>query len=391
MLTAALIAGVCSTGADAIHVGVVPTAAVAFLVGHHRAAAGVAVTASHNPLPDNGLKFFDHGGWKYSDEAEAHLESLVRSSDPPGGRPVGLRVGRTREAPDSAEAYIDHLLRDTPRLDGLTAIVDCANGAAATIAPAAYRRAGVSVKEVASDTSGNMINCGVGATNLSHLSGALTGGGTHIGLAHDGDADRLVAVDEQLGIVDGSHLLAILALDRHERGGLPGNAFVTTSMSNSGLWSSMADHGIRVVEAPIGDRSVLAEMRRRGYVLGGEQYGHIIMLDRATTGDGILTALALMAIMVRRSTALHRLTQAWTPRPQVLVNVPVADRTVLEHRPDIARAVEAERHRLQDRGRLMVRMSTIEPVVRVMCEADAQADAERIVARIAELLRTTPP
>jgi phosphoglucosamine mutase len=385
LLEAAFLAGLCSAGADALTVGVLPTAAVAFLTAHLRADAGAVITASHNPLEDNGLKLFDRAGFKYGDEAEIRLEALCRDAGTAGPRPSGLAVGRIRDRAAAArEAYTEHLVAGLPDLEGLSVTVDCANGAAAAIAPEVYRRAGARVVEIAGDRSGDRINAGVGATAPEYLRRSLAAGITDVGLAHDGDADRLIAADELGGIVDGADLLAVFAVDAHTRGRLPGAGLVTTPMTNSGLGHSLKKYGICVIESAIGDRSVLRAMVEGGYELGGEQCGHVILLDRATTGDGILSALRLLELMHRSGRRLHELTaQAWERSPQASADVPVHDRRILERSPGLLRHAERERRRVTALGgRLILRLSTIENVVRVVCEAPDQDLADDVVQRL---------
>ena len=399
LLEAAFVAGLCSAGADALTVGVLPTAAIAFLTPRFRADAGAVITASHNPLEDNGLKLFDRDGYKYSEESEMRLEALCRETSVAGVGPAagartpvrGLEVGRIRDRSDAArEAYAEHLVADLPDLDGLSITVDCANGAAAAIAPEVYRRAGATVVEIASDRSGDKINVGVGATTPEYLQRSLTVGITDIGLAHDGDADRLIAVDERGRIVDGADLLAVFAVDAHAHGGLPGAGVVTTPMTNSGLGRSLKDQGICVSESAIGDRSVLRAMIEGGYRIGGEQSGHVILLDRATTGDGVLSGLRLLELMHRTGKRLHELTEVWQRCPQAVANVPVQDRRILERSPEVLRLAEDERRRLTALGgRLILRLSTIENVVRVVCEAPEQEQADSVVERLVASLASS--
>jgi phosphoglucosamine mutase len=387
LLRSAFIAGLCSGGVDVTDAGVLPTAGVAFLTRHLGADAGAVITASHNPLEDNGLKLFDRYGYKYSDEDEVALESRVADPSQRAPRPVGLGVGRIRSAPDAVSAYVEHLLTDVPSLGGLPITVDCANGASATLAPAVYREAGAQVREIASDTTGDRINAGVGATNPAFLTRAMRDRPGEIGLAHDGDADRLIAMDEGGHLLNGADLLAIFAVDYKSRGRLPHDTLVTTAVTNSGLATSMRGHGIKVAESAIGDRSVLRSMLGHGYSLGGEQYGHIILLDRASTGDGLLSALRLMSLMARTGKTLRELAAVWQRVPESLVNVPVPDRGLLDRSPRISELVRAERARLNGEGRLIVRMSTIEPVVRVSCEAGTSELAEEVTGRIVAALR----
>lgn len=392
LLEAAFVAGLCSAGADAVTVGVVPTAAVAFLTTCFRADSGAVITASHNPLEDNGLKLFDRDGYKYADEAEMRLEALCHEQVGPVVRRVrGLAVGRIRDRSGLArDAYADHLVAGVPDLDGLSVTVDCANGAATSIAPEVYRRAGAGVVEIAGDRSGDKINVGVGATSPQFLQRSMAGRITDIGFAHDGDADRLIAVDERGRIADGADLLAVFAVDAHARGALPGAGVVTTPMTNSGLGRSLKEHRIRVLESAIGDRAVLRAMIEGGYRLGGEQSGHVILLDRATTGDGILAGLSLLELMCRTGRSLHELAGVWQRSPQAVANMPVPDRRILERSPALLRLVEDERRRLALLGgRLIVRLSTIENVVRVVCEAPDQEQADHVAERIVASLESS--
>ncbi|MGW0574821.1 phosphoglucosamine mutase [Streptomyces sp. NPDC002920] len=386
LLEAAFIAGLCSAGCDAITVGVLPTAAVAFLTTHFGAAAGAVITASHNPLEDNGLKLFDHAGYKYSDADEISIEELVREAVTPWAPLRGRAVGRIRDHRHlGSEIYISHLLAGMPDLGGMVLTVDCANGASANVAPEAYRQAGATVIEIAGDISGNTINCGVGATNPEFLRKSLGNGIGSIGFAHDGDADRLIAVDELGHIIDGADLLAIFAVDAHQQGKLPNNGLVTTPMTNGGLATSLADRGIKVVESAIGDRAVLRTMLTDGFGIGGEQNGHVISLARATTGDGILSGLLLLEIMHRSEKKLHELSAVWCRMPQRLINIPVPDRKFLDQAIGLTQLIAEEREKLvRVGGRLTVRLSTIEDIVRVVCEGSngevVDSAAERIVA-----------
>jgi phosphoglucosamine mutase len=386
LLESALVAGICSAGGDALLVGVVPTPAVAFLTRHYRAAAGAVISASHNPMPDNGIKFFGPEGFKLPDALEERIEAALGSVDQEAPRPVAGAVGRVREAGDAVEAYLDHLLEDVPDLGGLPLVVDCANGAATTVAPEAYRRAGARVAAVAAEPDGENINAGVGSTHPEHVQEAVRRSGAAVGLAHDGDADRLIAVDEHGELVDGDVILAVAALDERERGALPTGTVVTTVMTNLGFRQAMARHGVAVVQTAVGDRYVLEAMRAGGHVLGGEQSGHIIFLDRATTGDGVLTALRLLAIMARTGRPLSELAKVMRRLPQVLVNVRVTDRDALEDSAVIAAAVAAEEAALGGRGRVLVRASGTEPLVRVMVEAEAEAAARAVAERLARVV-----
>ena len=384
LLESALVAGILSAGGDVLAAGVVPTPAVAFLTRHYGAAAGAVISASHNAMPDNGIKFFGPEGFKLPDPVEQRIEAAVYAPDHGAPRPVGAGVGGLRRtAGDAVEAYLAHLLEGVPDLDGLEVVVDCANGAAAEIAPEAYRRAGAKVTAVAADPDGHNINAGVGSTHPEHVRAALAGTGATVGLAHDGDADRLLAVDEHGALVDGDVILAITALDARDHGGLPTGTVVTTVMTNLGFRQAMDHHGIRVEQTAVGDRYVLEAMRAGGHTLGGEQSGHLIFLDRATTGDGLLTGLRLLAVMARTGRPLSELATVMRRLPQVLVNVRVADREALEGAAAVWRAVAAEEARLGDRGRVLVRPSGTEALVRVMVEAETEAEARATADRLA--------
>jgi phosphoglucosamine mutase len=386
LLESALVAGICSAGGDALLVGVVPTPAVAFLTRHYGAAAGAVISASHNPMPDNGIKFFGPEGFKLPDALEERIEGALGAADQAAPRPVAGEVGRVREAPDAVEAYLAHLLEDVPDLGGLRVVVDCANGAAATVAPEAYRRAGAEVTPVAAEPDGENINAGVGSTHPEHVQAAVSRTKADVGLAHDGDADRLIAVDEHGELVDGDVILAVAALDERARDRLPTATVVTTVMTNLGFRQAMAAHGIEVVQTAVGDRYVLEAMLAGGHTLGGEQSGHIIFLDRATTGDGVLTALRLLAIMARTGRPLSELGKVMRRLPQVLVNVRVADRDGLTSSAAVTAAVAAAEAALGDRGRVLVRASGTEPLVRVMVEAETEEGARAVAERLAEVV-----
>ena len=386
LLESALVAGICSAGGDALLVGVVPTPAVAFLTRHYGAAAGAVISASHNPMPDNGIKFFGPEGFKLPDALEERIEGALGAADQAAPRPVAGEVGRVREAVDAVEAYLAHLLDGIPDLGGLRVVVDCANGAAATVAPEAYRRAGADVTAVAAEPDGENINAGVGSTHPEHVQAAVTRTKAHAGLAHDGDADRLIAVDEHGELVDGDVILAVAALDERARDRLPTGTVVTTVMTNLGFRQAMASHGVEVVQTAVGDRYVLEAMRAGGHTLGGEQSGHIIFLDRATTGDGVLTALRLLAIMARTGQPLSELAKVMRRLPQVLVNVRVADRDGLTSSAAVTSAVAAAEAALGDRGRVLVRASGTEPLVRVMVEAETEEGARVVAEHLAEVV-----
>jgi phosphoglucosamine mutase len=389
LLESALVAGILSAGGDVLAAGVVPTPAVAFLTRHYGAAAGAVISASHNAMPDNGIKFFGPEGFKLPDAVEDRIEAAVGAADQGAPRPVGGEVGGLqRTANDAVEAYLAHLLDGIPDLGGLAVVVDCANGAAAEIAPEAYRRAGAKVTAVAADPDGQNINDGVGSTHPEHVQAALAAAGAEVGLAHDGDADRLLAVDERGQLVDGDVILAVTALDAREHGGLPTGTVVTTVMTNLGFRQAMAEHGIRVEQTAVGDRYVLEAMLAGGHTVGGEQSGHLIFLDRATTGDGLLTGLRLLAVVARTGRPLSELATVMRRLPQVLVNVRVVNRHALDTASAVWRAVSDEEARLGERGRVLVRPSGTEALVRVMVEAETEHEAKAVADRLAAVVAT---
>jgi phosphoglucosamine mutase len=387
MLDAAVVAGLASAGATVIRVGVLPTPAVAVLTADTAADLGVMISASHNPMPDNGIKLFAAGGHKLADDLEDAIEQAIRAG---AGwrRPTGAGVGRVTELADGPERYLRHLLASVPhRLDGLRVVVDCANGAAAAVAPEAYRRAGAEVIPIHAEPDGLNINDGCGSTHLGPVTAAVAQHSADLGLALDGDADRLLAVDAAGEVVDGDQIMAILALAMRDARALTDDTLVATVMSNQGLRLAMADAGIRLVETKVGDRYVLEELRASGFALGGEQSGHVVMPAYATTGDGTLTGLHLMARMAATGAALAELASVVTRLPQVLINVPVADKHTVATRPDVVAAVAEAEAALAGAGRVLLRPSGTESLVRVMVEAptveDAQTIADRLSATVA--------
>lgn len=390
-LEAAVAAGLAASGADVVRLGVVPTPTVAFAVADADADFGVVLSASHNPMPDNGIKLFGRGGHKLADEVEDRIETAMgpaggsRTFTPP--RPTGSDIGRIRDAPEVVEHYLQRLVSTLPtRLDGLKVVVDCAQGAASHLAPEVLRRAGADVVAIFADAEGLRINDGCGATATEALQRAVVEHGAHVGIAHDGDADRCLAVDATGTLVDGDQILAVCAIALHERKTLAAETVVATVMSNLGFHHAMRDAGITVRETPVGDRYVLEAMRQSGYVLGGEQSGHVVFLDHATTGDGLLTALQLLGQVASSGRTLAELCAVVQRLPQVLVNV----RTRREAASEIGvqRAVAAAAQRLGDHGRVLLRPSGTEPLVRVMVEApteqEARAVAEELAAVVAE-------
>jgi phosphoglucosamine mutase len=386
MLEAAVVAGLTSAGADVVLVGVLPTPAVAFLTGHYGADIGVMLSASHNPMPDNGIKLFARGGNKLPDEIEAEIEAVVNAG-PAWSRPIGAHIGRVRSAADAAERYLDHLsAAATGSLAGLHVVVDCAHGAASDVAPELYRRLGARVTALACAPDGVNINLGVGSTHMALLANAVTDEGADLGIAHDGDADRCLAVDATGELVDGDQILGLCAIAMHEAGALREDTVVATVMSNLGFHHAMRTAAIEVVTTAVGDRYVLEALRRNNLSLGGEQSGHVVFTDAATTGDGLLTAVHVMARMGATGRSLADLASVVQRLPQVLVNVQVADRTAIASSTAVKAAVTEAENELGDDGRILLRPSGTEQLVRVMVEALTQHQADEIASRLATVV-----
>lgn len=383
-LEAAVVAGLASAGVDVTVVGVVPTPAVAWLTASTGADLGVMLSASHNPMPDNGIKFFARGGHKLADEIEDQIEQRMGE---PWDRPVGTGVGRVRADADAATRYVDYLVGTIDvDLSGLRVVVDCANGAASEVSPEALRRAGAEVIAVHAAPDGWNINEGCGSTHVDALTKAVIENSADVGIAHDGDADRCLAVAADGSIIDGDHILAILATSLRDGGRLTGNTVVTTVMANLGFKVAMESAGIVVAETAVGDRYVLEEMRASGYVLGGEQSGHVVMSEFATTGDGVLTALHLLTRMKQTGSSLAELAATVEKYPQVLVNVGGVDKTALDSNAAVRAALVQAEAELAGRGRVLLRPSGTEPVIRVMVEAATSEDAERLAGAIAAVV-----
>ncbi|MFP5372626.1 MAG: phosphoglucosamine mutase [Actinomycetes bacterium] len=387
MLEAAVVAGLTSAGAEVLLAGVVPTPALAHLTGRHDADLGVMISASHNPMPDNGLKLFSRGGHKLPDAVEAAIERTVLGGPGDGARPTGAQIGRVRGLPEAGEDYARHVLSTVDRpLTGLSVVVDCAHGAAAAVGPDVYRRAGATVHAIGCAPDGWNINDGVGSTHLGPLADTVREVGADIGIAHDGDADRCLAVTADGDVVDGDMILAICALSMHERGALKDDTVVATVMSNLGFHHTMRDAGITVRTTAVGDRYVLEALRAQGLSLGGEQSGHLVFLDHATTGDGLLTGLALLSRMAETGSSLAELASVVQRLPQVLINVPVTDRLRVAENDEVAEAVNAVEEELGDSGRVLLRPSGTEQLVRVMVEAPTQEQADEVAGRLAEVV-----
>jgi phosphoglucosamine mutase len=397
-LEAAVVAGLASSGVDVLRLGVIPTPGVAHLTRALNADFGVVLSASHNPAADNGIKFFGCGGIKLADEAEDEIEAALQavrtgSDRPDTGQAAAAGFGRVTDAYSANETYLDHLLATLQTssaghapLQGLRVVVDCAHGAAYSIGPRALRRAGAEVIAIGAAPDGDNINAGIGSTHLETLAAAVIEHGADAGLAFDGDADRCLAVDGDGQSLDGDQILTVLASHIKRAGQLAGDAVVVTVMSNLGFHDAMRDVGIAVIETPVGDKHVYAAMRDGGYVLGGEQSGHIIQLGYATTGDGVLTGLHLLAAINSMGVPVSAAAKLMTRYPQVLLNVRGdKDRAMAD--PAVAEATAAATARLGDAGRVLLRPSGTEPVIRVMVEARHSELAEEIAGQLADAVR----
>ena len=384
-IAAAVAAGLSSSGVDVYDAGVIPTPAAAFLVADFKADFGVMISASHNPAPDNGIKFFAVGGTKLPDIVEDRIEAAL---DEEKLHPKGVEVGRIRRFSDAEDRYVVHLLSTLEnRLDGIHVVLDCANGAAAGVSPQVFTDAGATVTLIGADPDGYNINEGVGSTHLDNLARAVLEHGADVGIAHDGDADRCLAVDHLGNVVDGDQIMAIIALSMKQRGLLKDDTLVATVMSNLGLRVAMAEHGITVLQTAVGDRYVLEALNEHGLALGGEQSGHVIMSEYATTGDGILTGMHVLAEMARTGKSLAELAGVMTVFPQIMINVRGVDHHALRENAVIAQAVTAAEATLGETGRVLLRPSGTEPMVRVMVEAADQATADRIAHELADVVR----
>lgn len=384
-LSSAVAAGLASSGIDVLDAGVIPTPAIALLVRDAGLDFGVMVSASHNLAPDNGIKFFSYGGTKLPDEVEDRIEDALGTQPL---RPTGEGVGRISRFSDAEDRYALALLKSVPvSLDGLHVVLDCAHGAAAGVSPRVFRDAGAEVTVMGAEPDGLNINQGYGSTHPELLQEAVVELGADMGIAHDGDADRTLAVDHTGRLIDGDQIMAVLALAKKERGELTGDGIVATVMSNLGLRRLMADHGIAVHETKVGDRYVLEELERTGLTLGGEQSGHIILGNHQTTGDGILTGLQIASEVVRSGRTLHELADQMTVYPQVLLNVSGVDRSKLDGNDAVNAAVSAAEEALGDSGRVLLRPSGTEPLVRVMVEALDRDQAHSHAEAIAQAVR----
>ncbi|KAD4060363.1 phosphoglucosamine mutase [Arthrobacter yangruifuii] len=385
-ISAAMEAGLASSGIDVFDAGVLPTPAAAYLVADLGADFGVVISASHNAAPDNGIKFLARGGQKLDDAVEDAIEAEMSR---PSMRPTGAEVGRIHRFADAEDRYVVHLLQTLPnRIEGLKVVLDCAHGAASGCSPQVFADAGAEVVVIGAEPDGININDGYGSTHLENLQAAVVAHGADLGIAHDGDADRCLAVDHEGTVVDGDQIMAIMAVAMKDAGTLKDNALVATVMSNLGLKLALRDAGIQVIETGVGDRYVLEGMRSGGYSLGGEQSGHVIFSEYATTGDGVLTGLQLAAQVARTGKSLKELSGIMQKLPQVLINVKGVDKSAVETNEAVRLAVEQAGQALGETGRVLLRPSGTEPVVRVMVEAADMETAADTARRLAETVET---
>jgi phosphoglucosamine mutase len=383
-LAAATIAGLASAGVDVLDAGVMPTPAIAFLIADRGADLGVMLSASHNAMPDNGIKFFARGGHKLADDLEDAIEARLNE---PWDRPTGAHVGRVRPLEDGASRYIAHLLDALPhRLDGLHVVLDAAHGAASRVAPEAFRQAGAQVTVIGCEPDGLNINDGYGSTHLMNLQMAVLKAGADLGVALDGDADRCLAVDGRGADVDGDQIMAILSLGMRERGVLAKDTVVTTVMSNLGMLQALEREGVAVRQTAVGDRYVLEEMKAGKFSLGGEQSGHVIFLDHGTTGDGTMTGLMLASRVAQTDRSLGDLAAVMKRLPQVLINVKGVDKGRVDDNEAVQAEVRAAEAELAGIGRVLLRKSGTEPLVRVMVEADDADLAQSVAQRLADIV-----
>ena len=387
MLEAALIAGLATVGVDVLKVGVLPTPAIAYLTKYYGADLGVVLSASHNVFSDNGVKFFSKDGKKLPDDVEDEIEKNLETVVP---HPTGSEVGRVKEMADAYEAYLAHLLEtvNTGALKGLKIAVDCANGAASEVAPDLYSRAGAQVIAIHNAPNGININDNCGSTHLESLIETVKKNNCDLGIAHDGDADRCLAIDNEGNVIDGDHILALLAHDFKQNGNLSSDTVVSTVMANLGFKIAMKSASINVIETAVGDRYVLEAMEEKNYVLGGEQSGHIIMRNHSTTGDGLLTALHLMNAVSSTKKTLKELAGIVNKFPQILINVADVDKAKIDN-SELVAAVKKAENDLGEKGRVLLRSSGTEPLIRVMVEAETMKQAQDIAQLLAEIVKKT--
>ncbi len=390
MLESALTSGICSMGVDVLLVGPMPTPAIAFLTRSLRADAGVVISASHNPYQDNGIKFFSNEGFKLPDEVEARIEQLIISDEIKHLRPTADAIGKAYRIGDAEGRYIEFVKRSLPRdldLQGIKLVVDCANGAAYKVAPAVLRELGAEIEIIGDKPDGLNINDGCGAVHPERVQEAVRRHGAHLGIALDGDADRAIFVCEQGKIVDGDHVMAALGLDLHAQGQLACKTVVGTVMSNFGLELAMNKAGIQLMRTPVGDRYLMERMLADGYNFGGEQSGHFIFLDHNTTGDGLISALQILSLMKRTGTPLSELAKAMTAVPQILLNVQVKHKPDLNQIPDIQQAIKTAEAALNGSGRVLVRYSGTEALLRIMVEGERDSTIREVADHLADIVR----
>ncbi len=391
LLESSLVSGVCSQGVDVNLVGIIPTPAIAYLTKAFESAAGIVISASHNPMEYNGIKFFNCDGYKLSDELEEEIERTIEAGCPYGDtRPSGEAIGKINNVEESAlDLYFNHALGTIQGdLDGFSIALDCANGSASHIAPTILRELGAEVLTFASEPDGININDHCGSTYPQYVQEIVRSHTVDLGLAYDGDADRVIAVDENGEIVDGDFILAICAKHFKEKGILKNNTVVTTVMTNMGFDLAMQENGIKVLKTPVGDKFVLEEMLRKDSILGGEQSGHIIFSDFVTSGDGIITALQLMQVIREREEPLSKLRKIFQRLPQVLINVEVKDIQKLKENKAIQEKVNQAEKKLSNQGRVLVRASGTEPLIRVMIEGQSEAEIKKLADEIAEVVNS---
>ncbi|MFO0701567.1 MAG: phosphoglucosamine mutase [Nitrospira sp.] len=390
MLESALMAGICSMGVDVLLVGPMPTPAIAFLTRSLRADAGVVISASHNPYQDNGIKFFSGDGFKLPDDVEARIEELIVSDEINHLRPTADLIGKAYRIDDADGRYIEFAKRSLPKdldFQGIKLVVDCANGAGYKVAPTVLRELGATVEVIGNKPNGMNINDGCGAVHPQLLQEAVRQHKADLGIALDGDADRAIFVCEQGTVIDGDHVMAALGLDLHRQGLLAKRTLVGTVMSNFGLELSMAKAGIQLIRTPVGDRYLLERMLADGYNFGGEQSGHFIFLDHNTTGDGLISALQILSLMKRSKKPLSELATAMTAVPQILVNIQVKQKPVLESIPEIDQAIQANNGRLNGSGRVVIRYSGTEPLLRIMVEGEQDSVVREVADDLARVVR----
>jgi phosphoglucosamine mutase len=390
MLESALMAGICSMGVDVLLVGPMPTPAIAFLTRSLRADAGVVLSASHNPYQDNGIKFFSSDGFKLPDEVEARIEELIMSDEIRHLRPTADLIGKAYRIDDAEGRYIEFAKRSLPKdldFQGIKLVVDCANGAAYKVTPTVLRELGAAVDVIGNKPDGMNINSGCGAVHPELLQEIVLRQKADIGIALDGDADRAVFVCERGTVIDGDHVMAALGLDLQQNGLLAKHTLVGTVMSNFGLELSMAKAGIKLVRTPVGDRYLLERMLADGYSFGGEQSGHFIFLDHNTTGDGLVSALQMLSLLKRTKKPLSELAKAMTAVPQVLINIQVKQKPVLETIPNVDRAIQECHRRLNGSGRVVIRYSGTEPLLRIMVEGEQSTLVNEIAEDLARVVR----